>query len=571
MINMQRLALLLFASSALLAAAPSAAPHVATFPVSASVPANNPDYYLGIAVLGHHVARVENHYLIKPPPGSSLHIDWSGRGPSWTTFTPGPQSEYDVSQKQLDAAARAVVALGVPPAAVHARMATAPVGFDNDHTNDKTLQVGVIMVDLGPYPQAAEMWKKFDRRGPLTTFDEFETRNHVNMPFIQQYFFGADCADFAKGGHDALVATAEQQARSIAAASGIGLSLIDVTQHASETPLCPLDQPIDVTWTQYTPPDLTELAAFSFAGEAHYAMSTMHHSSALALPKNISLSEAAYAARPTLSRLSTSDRYVITNASVSAATGPDAGAIKFEYRFHVDQDALDASIAKLSSLGITNQDVLKRGPSGSNNETTVLVRLDPITHDRAKQIQDVLLKPWFQPTIALYTRSCEGREIALRKAIEETREKAEVIAKLLHAKIGAPEALTVLQGPYVTGDCGADSSTIESLEKSKSWGIDVNSDSWKTAFESSVQVAWTLTADPKAQAPSTTAAYTGSSSLPWCFRAELAALRQAVQSAIIDRATLKSLAEQNTSLYRDYGKSACKNVEETVTVIGGES
>lgn len=568
MITMQRLIFMLAVSSALLAVAPTAAPNVATFPVSATVLSENPDYYLGIAVLGHHVARVENHYLIKPPPGSMLHIDWSGRGPSWTTFTPGPESEYDVSPKQLEAAVGAVEALGVPAAAIHARMATAPVGYDNDHANTRTLQVGQILVDLGPYAQAVQMWKKFDRPGSQTTFDEFETKNHVNMPFIQQIFFGTDCAGLAKRGHDALVANAEQQAHAITSASGINLSIIDIAQHSNETPLCPIDQLVDVSSTQYTPPDLAELSSFSFAGEARYAMATTSHWDMASAGTTATTREADYYPEPTLLRVSTADRYVATDASVSVDTQPDAGAISFTYRYNADQHDLDARIAQLSSLGIAAQDVLKRGPHGSRNETTILVRLDPLTSERANQIQAILQTGMFKPTIELFKRSCDGKAIALQHAIAESRAKAEAIAGVLHAAVGEPIAITIPQDSYEAGECGADTSTIESLSKSKWWGVVFSTDSWTTRFTANVEVAWRISADAHVRAPSKSASYTGSSALHSCAKAELAALKQAVEAAMIDLGSVKSLAEGRTSLSRDYRTTACKNTEETLMVVG---
>ena len=232
----RRLIVTLAALAQIGAGALPANPHTVTIHISDTVPLGNAHVFLGVAVLGHHVGRLEAGWLVKQAQPGILHIDWTKSG-NWDGLTRDVEGPRDVSQAQLDAVVHTIEGFGFASSAIRAWRVPAPVGYDGFNEGDKVLMIGEILVDLGPLGTARDA---LDHLWPVVGKDDpFEKIPRTNVRYAAEFFLQPDCSALDASERGTAVAKANTLAASIARTQGTTATFASYELSSPSQLLCP--------------------------------------------------------------------------------------------------------------------------------------------------------------------------------------------------------------------------------------------------------------------------------------------------------------------------------------------
>lgn len=539
--------------------------------VSRTKSAGSADVYVGIAVLGHDVGYIECGHLMMVPPGRFVHVDWT-RCTGWDDVKAGPPNASDTTAAEMDDVIHAIEKAGFPPASIQSWTAVAPVGWDGFNTGAKTLRIGLLLVDLGPASQAAAALHRFETaKGDI--FDPVP----ANVVYSPQLYIAPDCASWENDARDALQAQAQQRARIVASELGERATFDGIDVHHTPNVLCPRTYRPQFLSARWEIPSLEEFPlADRQTASVHFNLSgRLKPAEAAQLPKDAYLLDNAYVVpRGKAFALPPAQRYAATVAASAIAVPADAAVAEFTYRGGI-QDA-PARIAAFAAQEPHTQ-LLQRTENSTEPALHLYVRVQPMTSDRLQALKSALEVNGFRDDTGVLTfvSDCTPYlRYVISTALSKSREKAAAAAPLLHARAGTARAAQI--NAYDNAACGISPSAplqtlVDSAAPETGEYVGASGGALTASFSAGVSVAWALDGrDLASQASGEERSYTGSVAPrpgAGCARLGIRALRNAVESAIIDGAKIFSFYERGPLTGSGASEGCPKYAEETVTIL----
>jgi hypothetical protein len=470
-------------------------PHTVRFTVNYVEQLGSSHVFLGVAVLGNNVSRIDSGWLVKGP--GLANFDWRAWG-KWDGLIRTEEGPHDVSETQLHAVVHAIERLGYAPAAIRAWRVAAPVGVDGFKENDKVLTIGEILIDLGTIDQSrsalARWWDAISKDNP------FEKIPLVRVAYASTYY-QPDCAADEKAQRADALAQTYPLAGTIASVIGTPITLSDYGAYIPDMVLCPQNREPYFMRTGPLPsgsdPD-TKITAIRGAF-VDYTVNGSHAERFIAPAQDdLSLSTIQ-------DGFELNEPYAGTIAQASLNFRPDAIVLHLIYPVGSRSDtqyddnfrSTKASIGVLESMIQNQSDILvKSKPSAAPPVTFnifVLVRgynLPLLNRLRA-------VAPNYSDRYTPFVSNCHAlRNHAVERALAASRNKAEILAHLLHVRIRNLGAARVTNLYGADPVCGFDPheslSTLVSRLPEANNGFGDKQPLREISLYRTVNAAWTL-------------------------------------------------------------------------------
>lgn len=515
------------------ATAPSRDPHTLEIDLSATTPSDPPHIFLGIAVLGHHVSEISGGWLVKRKAAPFVsHFDWIKYG-EWDGLTRSAVGPRDTSAAQLNEVIERIERLGYPQSAIRAWRVPAPVGYDDFNEGDKVLTIGEILVDLGP---PAVAYAAFDRWWDIVAGknDPFRDIPLTNVDYVDWIYIQPHCDRIVPTMHDLFMQRASTIASSIAQLARTTATLTTFASASPDNVLCPANIQPHFYRTGGPPHSIHE---YDLTAQQYAAVS-------FALKQGIGASTTRIAAARPDYAFALAERYLATIGTASVTVTPEARVTQFEFdlgykgrpRYSNDEQAIDARIKTLAGLVVPSDLLTVRRSEGDREFIDVYIRARErfaqqttafrATMRRSGQTFDAV-------TTRDFVKDCSQEEHrAVQLALAESRQKAEIFARLLHARVVG------LGAARVNGDFGGSVMCGVSPQSPMSVLADAMSahetlSAREATLGTTIDAAWTIVGPNTAKAARRTpASYSGSASGSGQTDAELRAFAQEADLAV---------------------------------------
>lgn len=441
------------------AAAPVSNEHTIHVGVSQTLNLSAAHVFVGVAVLGPKVGRIERGWIVKQAREGFLHIDWT-KGGNWNGLTRTEQGPRDVTQAQVQSVIYVIESLGYPASAIRSWRVAAPVGYDGFGDGDKVLTIGEILVDLGTADQARLALDRWWDAVEDDDKDPFEKLPHLNVRYASNLYFGPDCTAMEQQ----LRAGALAQSQTIAQ----GDALADYQSSLPENVLCPADRQPNFYNVRGVPPIRIDDSDLSETRTAHITYTLpgapLHQGPPL-IPDDLSRSGAAHDVA------SFAQPYAVTTGAASVMMKPDALVLRFTYDlatkarkgYDADLRNAQANVAALRQLVPAAGIATQRFPAQEReDEISVFVllrgadmqRLNDLRHagSRNEPVDSVRYT-------ALFTDCDTPARNAVAQALAQSRRKAAILAKLMRTAVREAGTMSVEYPIDTSVLCGYDPRT----------------------------------------------------------------------------------------------------------------